>query len=131
MTGTRRRPTVQQFGVALLLALAIVCLIAGVVLSIVSAVKAADDPAATLGESMLMTVLSLLLYGPMMVMTAWPVTVPLVLGLGVALAYLRQRYPRDRNPAATARVAAVVLLGYAGLIGLTWVVLLVSARRLR
>lgn len=130
MTELRRRPSAQQIAVSTLLAVAIVCLLAGAVMSVISAVKAADDPAATIGESMLMTVLALLLYGPMIVLTAWPVSIPVVLGLGVGLAYWRsrQRYRRDRNPVTTARVVLVVLLGYVGAICLTWLVLLVTAR---
>lgn len=131
MTETiRRRPSAQQIALSILLALAIVCLVAGVVMAIGFAANV-DDPTVSTGEWTFMVVLSMLLYGPMMVLTGWPITVPVTVVLGLVLAYGRLRYQRDRKPPAAARTALIVLLGYAGVIGLTWAVLLFTARGLR
>lgn len=126
---TRRRPSAQQIALSTLLALAIVCLVAGVVMAIGFAANV-DDPTVSTGEWTTMVILSMLLYGPMMVLTGWPITVPVTVVLGLVLAYGRLRYQRDRTPLAAARTALIVLLGYAGVIGLTWVVLLFTARGL-
>lgn len=126
----RRRPSVRQIALSTLLVLAMVCLIAGVVMAISFAANV-DDPTVSTGEWTTMVILSMLLYGPMMVITGWPITIPVTLLLGPLLAHLRLRYRRDRKPPAAARTVLIVLLGYAGVTVLTWAVLLFAARGLR
>lgn len=123
---TRRWPSVQQIGSSILLALSAVCLAVGVVMAF--ALMASGGDAVSLGEWITTEVLGLLVYGPMMVATGWPVTIPLVIILGVLLAFGRLRYQRDREPPPAARIVRTVLFGYAAVSALTWAVLLLRAR---
>lgn len=130
MTELRRRPSARQSAVSILQVLACVCLVAGVVMAVGMVVGAADDPNVTAGERLIAVVMALSVYGPGMVLVGWPISIPVVLVVGLLLAYLRLRYQRDRKPPAAARTVLIVLVGYAGAIVLTWAVLLFAARGL-
>lgn len=124
---TRRWPSAQQFASSVLLAAAMLCLVVGVVMA-VGLMANGGDSTVSFGEWIITEILAMLLYGPMMVVTGFPVTIPLIIILGVLLAVGRLRYQRDRDPPAAARTVLIILFCYAGAIALTWAVLLLRPR---
>lgn len=123
--------TVRQVVQSILMVLAVVCLIAGVAMAAEFVVTEAGDPAGSVGEALIAVVMGLLVYGPMMVVTGWPASVPVVVVAGLLVGYLWPRYQRRREPSTpgvTARVAGVILLGYGGLVCLAFLALLLHPR---
>ncbi len=79
----------------------------------VSVLSSLTDPAVSAGEWVLLLVVWPLVLAPLIVMTLWPLTVPLIAAGAAAAVYLRAR--RDRSWPMSLRI---VVYGYLLLIGL-------------
>ncbi|KUI42422.1 hypothetical protein AU197_15105 [Mycobacterium sp. IS-1590] len=87
--------------------------------------------AASGGEYVLGFVFGLSLYGPALIWAAWPVAVPGIAVVGVALAFAgrRSRIVQSRlTQNRGVRIAKAILLVYAAVLVVSWLVWLLGAR---
>lgn len=127
------RRSAPHLVLSILLATAGVCLVAGGWMAAGFAVAAHGDPQVRPGEWILLFCTMLFIYGPEVAMALWWITIPVIVVLGLGLAYLGPRLHRARTPSPLAvnlsLVARIVLLGYAGVASMTWTIFLLNAPR--
>lgn len=109
-----RLPPARRIASSIAFAAAAGFLLGGLVMSVGFLAASRGEP---IGTRILLAVMGLLYYGPALLLTGWPVALPVIAALGFALAFVPQRMPP---------IARGVLLGYAGILALTWLVLLLS-----
>ncbi|WP_156434374.1 hypothetical protein [Mycobacterium sp. IS-1590] len=103
------------------------CLVAG----LLTAGRFVVNGAASGGEYVLGFVFGLSLYGPALIWAAWPVAVPGIAVVGVALAFAgrRSRIVQSRlTQNRGVRIAKAILLVYAAVLVVSWLVWLLGAR---
>ncbi len=105
--------TPGRLGEGLALATALLALAIGAGGGVVSVLSSLTDPAVSAGERVLLLVVWSLVLAPLIMVTLWPFTVPLVAAGAAAAVYLRAR--RGRSWPTSLRV---VVYGYLLLIGL-------------
>jgi hypothetical protein len=123
---TPRWPSFGRVVSSIFLAASAVCLLAGIGLA--ASLVAVSDPHASPIEYVLGSFAVFLFHGPLLVVAGWPISVPVIVALGVLLAYLRRRPGTASGRfAVPRRVVVIVLAGYGILLAAAWTVLLLGA----
>jgi hypothetical protein len=122
----RRLPSARRIASSTLLAAAAGFLAAGVAIAVGFVVEAGKDAATSLGERIALAVMGLIYYGPALLLGAWPVGLPIIAALGLALAFVPRPSFDGIHPGLwrAVRAVRVALIGYAGVVVVTWLVLL-------
>jgi hypothetical protein len=122
-----RWPSFGRVVASVFLVASAACWLAGVVLAGSLAIAGSGDSHTPIGY--LLTSFGIFLfYGPLLVLDGWPISVPVIVGLGVLLAYLRRRPTSAEGRVATARrVGLIVLVGYGLLLVAAWTVVVLGA----
>ncbi|MUL77484.1 hypothetical protein [Mycolicibacterium sp. CBMA 226] len=107
----KHRLDIRLYAESMLLVTACLCLLLGSIQAVQVLTGAMGNSLATSGDWSLGPAAALLLYGPRQVWSAWMVTVPLILVLGIGLAVARARRdgPRWLKQVLLAYGAVVVL----------------------
>jgi hypothetical protein len=122
-----RWPSFGRFVASIFLVASAACLLAGLVLAGWLAIAGSGDSHTPIGY-FLTSFGIFLFYGPLLVLDGWPISVPVIVGLGVLLAYLRRRPTSAPRRFATARrVGLIVLIGYGILLAAAWTVIVLGA----
>ena len=85
------KPSMRRVVGATLLVVVIACLLTGTAVAIGSIAASHDQEAAPTGEYVRLVVLSLVMWGPIYLLTAWPVSAPTIVVLGLLAACLRSK----------------------------------------
>ncbi|HEX7322011.1 MAG TPA: hypothetical protein VF299_03615 [Mycobacterium sp.] len=85
------RPSLWRVLWSIIVATVVCCVIAGIAMYIGSIVSVqGTTPMPDGGEYVLMAIWCLTLYGPSFLIIAWPISVPVIIALGVAVASIRR-----------------------------------------
>jgi hypothetical protein len=123
----RRWPSFGRIVISLFVMASAVCLLASFALAFGIAVSHTDAHTSPIG-AMFASFGVFLFHGPYLVLAGWPITVPVIVALGVLLAYLRRRPSSASGSfAAARRVGFALLIGYGILLTAAWTVLLLGA----
>jgi hypothetical protein len=124
---TPRRPSLGRVIGSIFVVASVLCLLASVVLTGWLAIAGGDDTRTPIGF-ILLSFGVFLFHGPLLVVEGWPIGVPVIVALGVVLAYFRRRPGSASGRFATVRrVGLIVLVGYGILLAAAWTVLLLGA----
>ncbi|OBA81078.1 hypothetical protein A9W99_14515 [Mycobacterium sp. 1164966.3] len=123
----RRWPSFGRVLISLFVVASAVCWLASFLLAFGLAVSHTDARTSPIGAT-LASFGVFLFHGPYLVLAGWPITVPVILVLGLLLAYLRRRPSLASGSLAPARrVGFALVIGYGMLLTAAWTVLLLGA----
>ena len=122
-----RWPSFGRVVTSIFLVASAACLLASVVLAGGLAVVGSDPHTPPMAY-ILASFGVFLFHGPLLVLVAWPISVPVIAGLGVLLAYLLRRPSSAAGRFAVARrVGLIFLVSYGILLTTAWAVVMLGA----
>jgi hypothetical protein len=85
------RPSPRQVLLSILFTTGVAALVVGVIAAIGILTDTLRDPASSGSDGAAAVILGILVYGPTLLVNAWPLTLPVIVAVGVGLAFMRRR----------------------------------------
>jgi hypothetical protein len=95
------KPNLRRALVCILAVTLVACISAGIVLYAVAIVMHSDPAPTPVGEYVRLLLLDLTFWGPVTVITGWPIFVPIILAVGALVASIRVVDPPEGDEASS------------------------------